>query len=602
MTNTTWINVAQVTDFETVDHKVVSAGDRPVLLLRHVGRFYALDNRCPHMGFPLDKGSVSDCILTCHWHHARFDLASGGTFDQFADDVRAYPVEQRGDALWIDLAPRHDPRTHQLRRLRDGLERTIRLVTAKAAIALLSPDGASGDPREPLRVGLAFGIKYRANGWGQGLTMLTCFMNMLPKLDPEDRARALYQGLDAVSVEAAGTAPRFMIDPLPTTSADLPTLKRWFRRFIAVRDDEGAERCIVSAVRAGATSAEMADILFAAITDYRYIQIGHSADFANKALEALDSAGWDLAEPVLASLVRGIAVADHMEEANAWRHPIDLIAMAEAAFAELPGAMTTGTAARAALPERRWARGVALAEQLLAEDPRANIGALLGALRDGATAEQIAGAVAYAAGLRVARFHTANEFGDWDTVLHTFSFANAIHQAIRRIISAECDRATPEASAEERALPLLRGVVDAAISVYLDRFLNTPPARLPQPAPNGMQPPQILAAFLPLLDRQQQVNEAGELVACYLAAGGDEARLLATLGKALAREERDFHTIQTVEAAFAQHALLRGSPEASHVLIAAARYLAAHAPTVRAQGQTFQIAARLHRGEQLYDA
>ena len=89
MPSANWINVAQLADFETADRKVVSAGDRPVLLLRHDGGFYAVDNRCPHMGFPLDKGSVKDCILTCHWHHARFDLNSGGTFDQFADDVRA---------------------------------------------------------------------------------------------------------------------------------------------------------------------------------------------------------------------------------------------------------------------------------------------------------------------------------------------------------------------------------------------------------------------------------------------------------------------------------------------------------------------------------
>ena len=40
------------------------------------GRVFAVDNRCPHMGFPLDRGTVKDCILTCHWHHARFDLAS----------------------------------------------------------------------------------------------------------------------------------------------------------------------------------------------------------------------------------------------------------------------------------------------------------------------------------------------------------------------------------------------------------------------------------------------------------------------------------------------------------------------------------------------
>jgi hypothetical protein len=217
--------------------------------------------------------------------------------------------------------------------------------------------------------------------------------------------------------------------------------------------------------------------------------------------------------------------------------------------------------------------------------------------------------VSYAAALRIARFHTANEFGDWDTVLHTFTFANAIHQAIRRVASAAQDRMAPDATPDERALPLLRGVLDAAISVYLDRFLNMPPARLPRVEPNDAGSDEILAQFLPLLDQQQQVNQAGALVTSYVAAGGDEARLLATLGKALAREDRDFHTIQTVEAAFAQHALLHGTPstgaaqapEATHVLIAAARYLAAHAPTVRAEGQTFQIAERLHRGERLYE-
>jgi nitrite reductase/ring-hydroxylating ferredoxin subunit len=605
MPSANWINVAQLADFETSDRKVVSAGDRPVLLLRHAGGFYAVDNRCPHMGFPLDKGSVKDCILTCHWHHARFDLHSGGTFDQFADDVRAYPIELRGESLWIDLAPRHDERAHQIARLQDGLERDIRLVEAKAAIALLDRDG---DPRAPFQAGLLFGTRYRGAGWGQGLTMLTCFMNMLPQLDRDDRPRALYHGLNAVSTESFGTPPRFQIDPLPngagpaSSSGDaLPTLKRWFRQFIEVRDDEGAERCVVSAVRAGASSAEMADMLFAAITDHRYIQIGHPADFTNKALEALDIAGWEHAEPVLASLVSGIANANRMEESNAWRNPIDLIEILETSFEQIPASVAAGAATRIATPQHQWNGRVALAQQLLSDDPQANIDALLGALRDGATPEQLAGAVAYAAALRVARFHTANEFGDWDTVLHTFTFANAIQHGVRRIAAATQDRATPDTTPDQRALPLLRGVFDAAISVYLDRFLNTPPARLPAAEPNGAQPATILAEFLPLLDRQQQVNQAGEVVARYLAAGGDEARLLATLGKALTREDRDFHTIQTVEAAFAQHALLHGTPEATHALIAATRYLAAHAPTVRAEGQTFQIAERLHRGENLYE-
>ena len=56
---------------------VVHGRHRPILVVYDRGRVFALDNRCPHMGFPLERGSVEDGILTCHWHHARFDLESG---------------------------------------------------------------------------------------------------------------------------------------------------------------------------------------------------------------------------------------------------------------------------------------------------------------------------------------------------------------------------------------------------------------------------------------------------------------------------------------------------------------------------------------------
>jgi hypothetical protein len=139
------------------------------------------------------------------------------------------------------------------------------------------------------------------------------------------------------------------------------------------------------------------------------------------------------------------------------------------------------------------------------------------------------------------------------------------------------------------------------MSVYLDRFLNVPPARIPDPQRNGYAPASILHELPALLDKQQQVNQAGELVARYLASGGDDAPLLAALGRMLLREDRDFHTVQTIEAAFSQYELLHGTSEGTHTLIAAARYLAAHAPTVRATGQTFRIAERLHRNEAVYE-
>src|SRR5439155_5626894 len=135
------------------------------------------------------------------------------------------------------------------------------------------------DPVEPFRLGLEFGVRNRADGFFQGLTMHTCFMNVLPRLEPEEHAHALQHGLSAVALDSAGMAPRFQVRPLPGGQADLAVLKRWFRQFVEVRDTEGAERCIVSAVRSGADHRVLADMLFAAATDHRYLTTGHVLDF-----------------------------------------------------------------------------------------------------------------------------------------------------------------------------------------------------------------------------------------------------------------------------------------------------------------------------------
>jgi nitrite reductase/ring-hydroxylating ferredoxin subunit len=571
------VRVARLADVRASGCLAVAIEGHTLALFAQGESIYVVDNRCPHMGFPLHRGTVQDGILTCHWHHARFDLASGGTFDQWADDVRAYPVQIRDGEVWVDVAPRQDPRAYQRQRLRDGLERDIPLVIGKAVLSLLE---RGEGPAGPFRIGLEFGARYRQAGWGQGLTMHTCLMNLLPYLDADDRARAAYHGLSAVARDCAGMAPRFGVQPLPDATTDLATLRRWFRRFIEVRDAEGAERCLVSAIRAGAGHRQMADMLFAAATDHRYIQIGHVADFTNKALEALDQAGWEYTEPILTSLAAGYANADRMEESNAWRHPVDLVGILERAFDGLSAALEAGRSRRGA-----WAGRERLVPVLLGEDAGAIADALLAALREGGGEVEVAGAVAYAAALRIARFHTSNEFGDWDTTLHTFTFANAVHQGLRRSPAPE----------------LLRGVFDAAMSVYLDRFLNLPAARLPEPDGTSEDPEALLSELPGLLDRQQRVNEAGELVARYLFRGGQPKPLLSLLSKLLLREDRDFHTIQMVEAAFRQYSLLGGTPAGAHVLVAAARYLAAHAPTVRAQGQTYQIASRLHRGERLFE-
>ena len=78
--------------------------------------------------------------------------------------------------------------------------------------------------------------------------------------------------------------------------------------------------------------------------------------------------------------------------------------------------------------------------------------------------------------------------------------------------------------------------------------------------------------------------------------------LVTTLAHAVLREDADFHTYQMLEAGVRQSGEWGESDEGRHILIAVARYLAAHSPTERAQLQTATVARRLSRGEALHEA
>src|SRR5216684_4555643 len=364
-----FIRVGALAELRNRRRMVVGTPGGAVLIVADGDDVVALDNRCPHMGFPLHRGSLADGILTCHWHHARFDLCSGGTFDQWADDLRTFPVELRDGSVFVGLSPPDDPLGHQRRRLRDGLERNIPLVLAKATIALLEADPSGADA---FRAGLDFGVERRGGGWFRGLTTLSCFMNLVPRTDDCDRAVALYHGLADVASDSAGMPPRFPLAPLPSADVEPARLGAWFRRFVEVRDAEGAERALVSAVRAGASPSQLADMLFAAATDHRYLDGGHTLDFVNKALEALDLAGWERAEAVLASLPAQLAGAERMEEANAWRNPVDLVALLERAFERLPQALSAGVARRGG-----WDGRTALVEAILSGEGASTLEELL---------------------------------------------------------------------------------------------------------------------------------------------------------------------------------------------------------------------------------
>ena len=239
-----------------------------------------------------------------------------------------------------------------------------------------------------------------------------------------------------------------------------------------------------------------------------------------------------------------------------------------------------------------------LTRRLLGDYPAAIVTDLKSAIRGGATATDLSRAVTYAAALRVALFGTSNEHSDWDTALHCFTYCNAVHQLLTRI--------TTEMPMELERPELLRGVFHGAMQIYLTRFLNVPQARLPREGNDELDDlprdgGELRDAFLTALDRQGEVKTAGRLVARYLILGHPVEPLIATLARAVLREDSEFHTYQMLEAGVQQYRQWGESTAGRHILIAVARYVAAHSPTERAQLQTATVARRLNLGEAVHE-
>ena len=151
----------------------------------------------------------------------------------------------------------------------------------------------------------------------------------------------------------------------------------------------------------------------------------------------------------------------------------------------------------------------------------------------------------------------------------------------------------------------MRGLFHGAMALYLARYLNVPPAPLPGEDGDRLDDlpaaaEEIRAALLDAFDRQHQVDAAARLVARHLILGHSPEALIATLAQALLREDAGFHAYQMLEAGVRQFREWGNGDEGRHILIAVARYLAAHSPTERAYLQTADIARRLMRGGELH--
>ena len=579
-TNLVYHKLCAAETIEQGEGKPFHVNGTHLAVFRYGDKFYAVDNRCPHMGYPMSEGSVRDGVLICHWHHWEFDLKSGGCFLAFGDDLKAFPVDLRDDGnLYVGLARGEKAAAQRRiidrgkRALERGLKDRSSFFIAKAVTAL---NDAGATPQEIIQQGLYYGANKSSDGWSSGVTILTLAANLWDEVDEKDHNLFLVHGLAQISNRTTGSSRPYRAPfPRMDDEHDLTTLKRWFRYFVDKRHAGAAERILLTLRDRGYDKPVIADFVYTAATDFYFTGDGHALDFANKMFEALDYVEWEGAHEMLRPIVVDLVSRTRHEETSRWA---DAVPVLEPVFERLDEIWTENQSNRASIDTSEFA------QTMLGSEFAPIVEEIEQKLRAGVNPVEICRAMTYASAIRTARFHLKNE-GDWHDVANIYSYCHALYCAFHYAPSKE----------------LLRGIFHGAVFLAYVRWLNMPAARIPG---LGQRLDEEFASAENMLERLQEfadfqkVYEAEILVSQYLEKGYDVSKLRRTLAHILLREDAELHMFQVLEVAFRHYDLSDDPIEKRMHLLAATRYITAQ-KLMKGILWSTENAERLARGELL---
>ena len=324
-----WVEAVDLAVLTEKGRALVKREGKQIALFMTAGGVRAVANRCPHQGFPLSEGTLAEaqgdapCTLTCNWHNWKFDLETGATVGG-GDAVRVFPVELRGDTVWVDIT---DPPPAQrietaLTSLHDGLRK---LETDRIARDLARIEGAGGD----LALGVRSAIGWTHDRFEWGMTHAHASMAdwLAIAAESDDPVDRLACHAEIVS-HLADDSLREPAYPYPEGSE--PWDEDAFVAAVEREDEPAAIRLARGGLAEGGPAQERWEridrgLCRAALAHYQ--DFGHSAIYTEKTREAVERLGdqdpdGGALEPLVLLLVRALVYAgreDLIPEFKAYR-------------------------------------------------------------------------------------------------------------------------------------------------------------------------------------------------------------------------------------------------------------------------------------------
>ena len=570
-----FVRVADVKEVPEGTPKAVKVGGRSIALFQHQGSFYATDNQCPHMGYPLTRGRVRNGVLTCDWHGWSYDMKGGGCFTGGCDDLDTFAVEVREGAIYVDVNGRGSKRKDaHLLLLKEGLLSEDNWTLSKA-IAITLARGVSEQEtlkRVVQHLGRHIATEREGSDGGRELAMMVNGVKVARHYAADDRLIPLMIAATGASGRA-GDRPE--VQPLPGPMT-WEKLEHWIRVFSADKNWEGIEKCLITVRRVGGYDDRIIPLLYECALEPFFLGHVENLPFLGFLSELLEEYGWDQSEELVCNLAAKILGRDRGAPEELRLSAIKMFEPIKATIAEL--ASSTGAAGE--IDEDELVRG------LTSGDMAQTFNAVTDALRTRVSVERIITTMVLLAADRMART-PVNLNPGWGSLRQELVLASSVRTALR--YGGFSIGAT--------------ALYHAAWQFFSDRWLNIPHRALSEPlGASKSDAASEDVAIRTVLDSIEtvQVRDVGRHTREYLNAGFSGDRLLSEMGQSILKDDNGWNLVHGLRFVFDEWTQCEGHPARNQLLIGLSRWATDVRKRAGSQSAA-QTAQRFARGQTAVD-
>ena len=528
-----WIRIGSLADIPPGESRAVKISEgRSIALFHAEGRIHATDNQCPHMGFPLTRGAIKDGILTCDWHGRSFDLEGGGCFNYECDDLETFPVDVRGDELWVQAGDAtYKRRDQHLQLLWEGLLSGDSWTISKATALLLSGGVSENDIVQLIlrHLGRHVASERGADGGGEIVSLLVSGLEVGRRYEGEDRLMALSLAGRAASGRAS---ERLEVIPLPPP-VSWEQIDEWVRMFSRNMQDFRIERCLYTACENNHEDRIFGLLYQSAVAPY-FLGFARNVTYLGDLARVVDTFGWNESSELVCNLGAKMVGQGRDEPERFHRDAVRMLRD----LAPTLDAHDYTTNTRADYDEN------ALVDALLSVDIERSFEAVHRSLKDGVSLQRLITTFVLLAADRMARTPVNVDAG-WGPLSTELNLAASLRHAL--------SYGGPAVAA--------RGLFHAAWVIFDNRWINIPARRLDEPLPvhrsEGVDTAGASEGIVQSI-KSLNIHGVGDEVVGYLNSGYDGTDLLKDVGRAILWDDTNLQLLPTLRVAFNEWELVTG--------------------------------------------